>query len=607
MLGWLRLDIVKLLLLALPAVVVKQLLVDLQVPIGGRSWSAAVLVLPLLVVVWWIWRVRQPDRPVALGHGYLMFFMVYCLLFAVAADSDVLTGPRRLISGYEEVVPRNFLALNSWGDWHYWWTPEAPPAKDMIVVTFPSFAGQYREDVRRGFAFLIRKALENEARGVAFDYYLKEPSGADRLLESLLDQAAAKGMPVLFGYQHLERDGLVIRQPPTASLAEALPLERQGHLGGYLEYDDRVRLLPVDLPGTPGLRSLSFKIASALRAGSESTKPLRVPSTGLLQFTMPADGIRLETFSPNLDWELWRDRFIIVGTADQSDQRQTPFGPLQGAVIHAYAANSLRHEHFIHRLDPRWTFPAIFLLCYILTLTAARGAAWRVLLLTACGLSLAVCALAALALRYALVWIDLSYPLSAIWLLIALQSASRLSSGAWRRRSRESTLELPGAPAGDDERLSLDLAEAGFDVFLSHNGKDKTQVRRIGESLKARGLRPWLDEWELVPGRPWQEALEEIIRTVGSSAVLVGKDGLGPWEVPEMRASLSECVRRGLPVIPVLLPGAGTQPMLPLFLTQYTWVDLRAGLSAEGLDRLEWGVTGRKPRRAEEEAEAPRA
>ena len=71
-----------------------------------------------------------------------------------------------------------------------------------------------------------------------------------------------------------------------------------------------------------------------------------------------------------------------------------------------------------------------------------------------------------------------------------------------------------------------------------------------------------------------------------------------------MKASLSECVRRGLPVIPVLLPGAGAQPMLPLFLTQYTWVDLRAGLSAEGLDCLEWGVTGRKPRRGDEEAEA---
>ena len=43
--------------------------------------------------------------------------------------------------------------------------------------------------------------------------------------------------------------------------------------------------------------------------------------------------------------------------------------------------------------------------------------------------------------------------------------------------------------------------------------------------------------------------------------------------------------------------GAGDQPVLPLFLTQYTWVDLRAGLTEAGLDRLEWGITGVKPRK----------
>ena len=51
------------------------------------------------------------------------------------------------------------------------------------------------------------------------------------------------------------------------------------------------------------------------------------------------------------------------------------------------------------------------------------------------------------------------------------------------------------------------------------------------------------------------------------------------------------------PVIPVRPPGAPTRPVLPLFLTQFTWVDLRGGLTEEGLDRLEWGITGVKPSR----------
>jgi hypothetical protein len=134
-----------------------------------------------------------------------------------------------------------------------------------------------------------------------------------------------------------------------------------------------------------------------------------------------------------------------------------------------------------------------------------------------------------------------------------------------------------------------------FDVFLSHNSKDKPAVRQLAEVLKGRGLRVWLDEWELVPGRPWQEALEQIIQTANSAAVLVGKDGLGPWEIPEMRACLTQFVNRKLPVIPVLLPGTAAEPKLPLFLQAFTWVDLRQGLTDEGLYRLQWGITGVKP------------
>jgi hypothetical protein len=136
-----------------------------------------------------------------------------------------------------------------------------------------------------------------------------------------------------------------------------------------------------------------------------------------------------------------------------------------------------------------------------------------------------------------------------------------------------------------------------FDVFLSHNSKDKPAVRELAEALRARGLKVWLDEWELVPGRPWQEALEEVIETARASAVLVGKDGLGPWQDREMRGCLTEFVDRKLPVIPVLLPGAPEKPSLPLFLKEFTWVDLRGGLTEEGLDRLQWGVTGKKPDR----------
>jgi hypothetical protein len=140
-----------------------------------------------------------------------------------------------------------------------------------------------------------------------------------------------------------------------------------------------------------------------------------------------------------------------------------------------------------------------------------------------------------------------------------------------------------------------DSPATAFDTFVSHNSQDKPIARELVDALVARGLRPWLDERELVPGRPWQEALEEIIRTTKTAIVAFGPAGFGPWEEPEMRACLSEFVKRKLPVIPVLLPGARKQPELPLFLKAFTWVDLRGGLSDDGLDRLVWGITGEKP------------
>jgi CHASE2 domain-containing sensor protein len=575
--GWLRLDVVKLLLLAIPVFAFKQLLLGVDLKARGAGVALGLLVIAAAAVLW-----RRRRRPVALGNGFLTFFLAYCLLFALAAESDLLSGQRVLLAGYEETLPRNFLAPNGLGDWHYAWAPAAPTAQDLIVVTLAT-AGELREDARRRFAFLIRKALEHEARGIAFDFYLEQPSEVDAFLAAELARADEAGMPVLFGYRHeAKEDGWIVRRPLPPELAPALPLARLGHLAGYLEHDGKVRMTPVGLPGVGGLESLSFKIAATLSG------EVTAPESGLVQFTAPRGGVRVEEFSPELDWELWRDRFVIVGPPGRSDARQTPFGELQGVVIHAYAAHSLRTGCYITRLDSDWAFPAIFVFGYVLTVLEARGSPRRALAATALGMSLAVAVTAALAVHVAWLWIDVSYPLAAIWGLTGLLLAGRWLRGRWTTGRRQRPVEIPATP--------VPLPEGdGFDVFLSHNGRDKPQVRGISGALAARGLRPWLDEQQLAPGRPWQEVLEEVIRTVRSSAVTVGADGLGPWEVPEMRASLSECVRRGLPVIPVLLPGAPAQPVLPIFLTQYTWVDLRRGITEEGLDRLEWGITGVKP------------
>ena len=90
-----------------------------------------------------------------------------------------------------------------------------------------------------------------------------------------------------------------------------------------------------------------------------------------------------------------------------------------------------------------------------------------------------------------------------------------------------------------------------FDVFLSHNSNDKPAVRELKGLLAANGLQVWLDEDELQPGIPWQQLLELGIKSSSSVAVLVGKDGLGPWEDEEMQGALVLAVKTKRPCIPV--------------------------------------------------------
>jgi hypothetical protein len=136
------------------------------------------------------------------------------------------------------------------------------------------------------------------------------------------------------------------------------------------------------------------------------------------------------------------------------------------------------------------------------------------------------------------------------------------------------------------------IATSDFDVFLCHHGIDKPIVKRIGEQLKERGILPWFDEWALRPGLPRQKILEQQIEDIKTVAVFVGKDGIGPWQQQELDAFLGEFVRRGCPVIPVLLPGAPHEPKLPVFLRAMTWVDFRHQ-DPDPLQQLLWGITGK--------------
>ena len=50
-----------------------------------------------------------------------------------------------------------------------------------------------------------------------------------------------------------------------------------------------------------------------------------------------------------------------------------------------------------------------------------------------------------------------------------------------------------------------------FDVFPCHNSEDKTEIRQVADELSRRGLKPWLDEQEIPPGKLWQEKRDRVL------------------------------------------------------------------------------------------------
>ena len=50
-----------------------------------------------------------------------------------------------------------------------------------------------------------------------------------------------------------------------------------------------------------------------------------------------------------------------------------------------------------------------------------------------------------------------------------------------------------------------------FHVFLSHSNADKPAVEELARRFAKEGIQAWLDKWHLIPGDPWQPALEKAL------------------------------------------------------------------------------------------------
>ena len=56
-------------------------------------------------------------------------------------------------------------------------------------------------------------------------------------------------------------------------------------------------------------------------------------------------------------------------------------------------------------------------------------------------------------------------------------------------------------------------------VFLCHASADKPKVRELYRTLKRRGVQPWLDAEDLIPGQNWEVEIPKAL--LSSDAIII--------------------------------------------------------------------------------------
>jgi len=112
-----------------------------------------------------------------------------------------------------------------------------------------------------------------------------------------------------------------------------------------------------------------------------------------------------------------------------------------------------------------------------------------------------------------------------------------------------------------------------YDVFLSHNARDKPRVRALAEELRAAGLRVWFDEWVIKPGDDIYMAIERGLEAARAQVLCLTQEALGSeWVALERSTVLfRDPTNAGRRFIPLLLADCN----LPDALRRYKYVDYR--------------------------------
>lgn len=134
-----------------------------------------------------------------------------------------------------------------------------------------------------------------------------------------------------------------------------------------------------------------------------------------------------------------------------------------------------------------------------------------------------------------------------------------------------------------------------FDAFISYKSNDMDKAMALSRLLQSHGLRIWIDQQNILPGQSFQNELQKAIPLCKSALIIFGSKGIGKWQQTEIETLNNLSKSRGIPLIPVLLPGVKKIPENMIFLNNYNWIKLNPCLNTGcSISQLLAGITGKK-------------
>ncbi|MGQ9596391.1 MAG: toll/interleukin-1 receptor domain-containing protein [Thermoproteota archaeon] len=161
--------------------------------------------------------------------------------------------------------------------------------------------------------------------------------------------------------------------------------------------------------------------------------------------------------------------------------------------------------------------------------------------------------------------------------LTALEIAKVVQKRGSGRRPGERSIAIEMIPLVEEvvqdweKRLSpqeptpiLQITEVKSQAFVCYSHQDSPFVDRLVKDLKSRGIKPWLDKWEIKVGDSIMDKINEGIRQNDYLIIVLSKASVkSEWVKKELNAGLmKELEKKSVVVLPLLLEDCDIPPLI---------------------------------------------